>query len=96
MPSKKKELTIEEQQFLLKIGFRIGYFRKLRGISQQELADKAGISLNSVSHIESTAVTGISLITMYRLADTLGINPKQLLDFDEQKKQPFISSLAQL
>lgn len=82
MPSKKKDLTENEQQFLLKIGFRIGYFRKLRHMSQQELADKTGISLNSVSHIESTAVTGISLITLYRLAAALDIDPKQILDFD--------------
>lgn len=82
MPAKKKVLTKSEQEFLLKIGFRIGYFRKLRGMSQQELADKAGISHNSVSHIESTTVTGISLITMYRLAVALDVDPKQLLDFD--------------
>lgn len=82
MPSVKKNLTESERQFLLKIGFRVSYFRKIRGMSQQELADKAGISLNSVSHIESTSVIGISLITMYRLAIALDIEPKQILDFD--------------
>lgn len=82
MPATKKNLTEKENQFLLQIGFRIGYFRKLRRMSQQDLADKAGISLNSVSHIESTVVTGISLITMYRLAAALDVEPKQLLDFD--------------
>jgi len=82
MSATKKHLTENEKQFLLKIGYRVGYFRKLRGLSQQELADGAGISLNSVSHIESTAVTGISLITMYRLAAALDVDPKQLLDFD--------------
>ena len=82
MSATKKNLTDKEKQFLLKIGYRVGYFLKLRGMSQQELADKAGISLNSVSHIESTAVIGISLIMMYRLADALGVDPKQLLDFD--------------
>lgn len=82
MPATKKYLTDEEKQFLLKIGYRVGYFRKLRGLSQQQLADNAGISLNTLSHIESTTVIGMSLITMHRLATALSVDPKQLLDFD--------------
>ena len=82
MSSVKKELSNDETEFLLNIGFRIGYFRKLRKMSQQQLADKSGMSLNSISHIESTSTVGISMISLYRLATSLDIEPKQLLDFD--------------
>ena len=82
MPAKKKERTEDENTFLRNIGFRVGYFRKLRELSQQELADISGVSLNSISHIESTSIVGISLITLYRLASALNIDTKQLLTFD--------------
>ena len=41
---------LEEIQY---IGLRIAYFRKLRNMTQAELANKVSINENYLSHIES-------------------------------------------
>jgi len=43
-----------------KIGQKIRKYRKLNGLSQEELAEKVGISVTHMSHIE-TANTKLSL-----------------------------------
>ena len=51
-------------------------------MSQFELAEKADLSCATISHLESTSVYGLSIVTMYRLAGALGMEPDQLLKFD--------------
>ena len=43
-----------EANFLKNIGFRIQFFRKKSGLSQEELAEKSGLSYSTISHIESS------------------------------------------
>lgn len=43
------------------IGLRIGYFRRQKGMTQEQLAEKAGLSLGFLGQIEAPNVTvGIS------------------------------------
>lgn len=72
---------MDEAQFLKNIGFRIQYFRKTRGLSQEELAEQSGLSYSTVSHIESTTSYPLSLLSLYRLAKVLEVEPYQLLMF---------------
>lgn len=60
------------------IGARLRRARKERGFSQRQLAERAGISTDMVSRIERDD-RGLSLPTMYRLADALSIDPSQML-----------------
>ena len=82
MPIEKNIRTEEENQFLRNIGFRIQFLRKKRGMSQPELAEKADLSHTTIGHLESTAVYGLSIITLYRIAKALDVTPDQLLTFD--------------
>ena len=62
------------------IGYRVQYFRRKANLSQEQLAEKSGLSYSTISHIESTACYTMSLL--YRIAQALDIEPKQLLMFD--------------
>lgn len=78
----KKCCTAEEAQFLKNIGFRIQFFRKKIGASQEELAERSDLSYSTISHIESTASYPLSLRSLYRIAKALNVEPYQLLTFD--------------
>ena len=53
-------------------------WRKFLGMSQNELAQKAGISQPALSQIERSK--NLRSATLKKLADAMNINPEQLLD----------------
>ena len=55
------------------MGERIKNRRKEIGLTQRELADKVGISRNSLSRIELAVVPNLTVHTAMRLAKVLGI-----------------------
>lgn len=78
----KKCYTEDEAQFLKNIGFRIQFFRKKIGLSQEELAERSALSYSTISHIESTASYPLSLLSLYRIAKALEVEPYQLMTFN--------------
>lgn len=60
------------------LGLNIAYYRKRRGLTQEQLAEKAGVERSRVSKTE-IAWTGTSLDTIYRIADALEVEPYKLL-----------------
>lgn len=78
----KKCYTEDEAQFLKNMGFRIQFFRKKIGLSQEELAERSGLSYSTISHIESTSSYPLSMLSLYRIAKALGVEPHQLLTFN--------------
>ncbi len=63
------------------IGQRIRRFRKAHGLSQEDLAEKVGISTTHMSHIE-TGNTKLSLPVLVDLANVLDVRTDDLL-FDD-------------
>lgn len=51
-------------------------------MSQEELAERYNLSYSTISHIESTASYPMSIVSMYRIARALQVEPYQLLTFD--------------
>lgn len=65
------------------LGLKIAYYRKKRGYTQENLAEKLGISLNFLAQVEGTGtVRGISLETLFKMADVLQVAPSKLLEDD--------------
>lgn len=60
------------------IGQRIRKFRKAHGFSQEELAERVGISTTHMSHIE-TGNTKLSLPVLVELAAALEVSTDELL-----------------
>ena len=78
----KRRYAEDEELFLKNIGFRIQFFRKKAGLSQEELAERSGLSYSTISHIEATDSYAFSLIALFRIAKALDTEPCRLLEFD--------------
>lgn len=68
----------------VEIGQRIRKYRKQQNLSQEELAEKIGISTTHMSHIE-TGSTKLSLPVLVDLAVNLKVKTDSLL-FNEENK----------
>ena len=64
------------------LGLNISYYRKLRGHTQEQLAEMVGLEPDSISKIENAKV-GASLDTLFALAKALDVPPHKLLEFRE-------------
>lgn len=72
----------QHERELKMIGLNIAYYRKLKGLSQLQLAEKVQISRTHISNIEApNAQTQLSLETLLDIADALEITPDNLLIF---------------
>ncbi len=77
-----------------KIGQRIRKFRKAQGISQEQLAEKVGISTTHMSHIE-TGNTKLSLAVFADLAMALEVRTDELLfDIEPASKTTALNEIA--
>ena len=66
------------------IGLNIAYYRKLRNMTQRELAERAHISRTHISYIEAPNVpSSASLETLMDIADALNVPLASLLAFDK-------------
>ena len=68
----------------IKICLNIAYYRKLRGMTQMQLAEAVNISRTHISNIEAPNVqTSISLDTLFDIAEVLNVNVTSLLNTKE-------------
>lgn len=73
-----------EAQVKPSVGIRLRELRKERGLSQKELAEQAGVSLNCISLIERDEISP-NVATLQRLADALDV---RISDFFEVGEHP--------
>ncbi len=82
--------TFKNRDRLIQLGIAIGALRKLRGMSQEALAEKAQISRSLLSAIEAPGIAkSFSLDVLFNIAEALDIDPADLLTaslFPEQMK----------
>ena len=65
------------------LGLRIAYYRKMRGMTQEQFAEAIGRSVSFVSQIEANnaaEVTGVSLETLFLMSEKLGISMARLFE----------------
>lgn len=64
------------------VGLLICYYRKLKGKTQEQLAEAVGISRTHMSNIEAVGVeTGVSLDVIFKIADALEVPVAKLFLF---------------
>ncbi len=68
-----------EEVYLL-IGKRVKYLRRLKNLTQSELAEKANLSVNYISQIE-TGVASPTIKTLFVVAQALDVELKELFNF---------------
>ena len=75
-----KEVSFQNRDRFIQLGVAIAALRKLRGYSQEQLAEKAGISRSLLSAIEAPGVAkSFSLEVFFDLADVLDVDPADLI-----------------
>ncbi len=76
-------MRTEYSERYITMGLKIAYYRKKAGYTQEVFAEKIGKSVNFMSQVEGTGtVRGVSLETLFKMADVLGIPPSKLLEDD--------------
>ena len=69
---------------VIKIGLKIAYYRKLQGMTQEELAEACNISSGYLSQLEAPGSFFCpSLKTLFIIAEVLGTTVSKLVDIDD-------------
>jgi transcriptional regulator with XRE-family HTH domain len=67
------------------LGLKIAYFRKYRGLTQEQLAEKIDKSAAFIGHVEAPNIDkAISLDTLFDIAKVLDIPAYKFLTFEEE------------
>lgn len=66
-------------ELLFKIGQSVRYLRMKKGISQEELAFRAGLNMNSISTMER-GLNNVKIKTLYRIAEALDVKIEEILN----------------
>ncbi len=74
---------------------RIAHFRKVAGLTQQQLADKVGSHWITISKLER-GVNGLSVDWMERLAEPLGVKPHELMASTEDRLEAMDAKLDRI
>lgn len=74
----------DNTQKFIEIGYNIAYYRKHAGLTQEQLAERVGISRQHIGAIEaSNLCRPISLDLLFNIAVVLNVEPAKLLTFRE-------------
>ena len=68
-------------------GKKVKYYRELRGFTQEFLAEKIEVNINSMSYIER-GINFIKSETLDKICKALDVTPKELFDFDYIPENP--------
>lgn len=80
--SKSKPISFDNVDKFVELGLNISYYRKRKGITQEKLAEKIGISRSHLSAIEApNIIKAFSIELLFDIANALEIEPYKLLMF---------------
>ena len=76
----KDEISFKNRDRIIQLGIAISSLRKMRGMSQEQLAEKANISRSHLSAIEApNMVRSFSMEAFLNIADALDVAPDELI-----------------
>ena len=74
------ENVLKNRDRYVHLGIAIAALRKMRGMSQEQLAEKANVSRSHISSIEAPGIARpFSLEVFFNIADALEIDPADLI-----------------
>jgi len=83
MPMKK--VNSKHNLILIKIGLNVAYYRKLKSLTQEQLAEKVDVSRTTIANVENAdKFHSMALSTLLGIADALEIPIKKLFDFRDE------------
>ena len=77
-------MKAEFRENYIKIGLKVSYYRKLKSLTQEQLAEIMGCDVSFIGQIKAPNIyKSISLDTLFRIANALQISPHKLLNFED-------------
>ena len=77
-----KSVYFDNTQHYIELWYNIAYYRKHAGLTQEELAEKVGISRQHMGAVEAPNICRpISMALLFNIAVVLRIEPYMLLKF---------------
>ncbi len=78
------EMTEKRKMQMRQLGLTVAFYRKLKGMSQLELAKAVDLSRTHISNLEAPNMpTSISLEKLLDIADVLNVPVMKFFDFRE-------------
>ncbi len=78
-------MSLKNRDRLIQLGITISTLRRCRGLSQEQLAERASVSRSLISSIEAPGLAkSFSLEVFYNIADALEVDPSTLLNAPTQ------------
>ena len=82
----KTQREFDNRDKFIELGYNIAYYRKHAGLTQEQLAERVGISRQHLGAIEApNLVRPISLELLFNIADVLDIPAYRLLRFRDEE-----------
>ena len=76
-----KQIEFKNRDRFIQLGIAIAALRKMRGMSQEQLAEKSNVSRSHISAIEApNLVRPFSLDVFFNIADALEVDPADLIN----------------
>lgn len=76
-----REVEFKNRDRFIQLGITIAALRKMRGMSQEKLAESAKVSRSHISSIEApNIIRPFSLEVFFNIADALGVEPGDLMN----------------
>ncbi len=77
-------MKFEFKDNYIKIGLKISYYRKLKSLTQEQLAEILGCGVSFIGQIEAPNIyKAISLDTLFRISKALDVPAYKFLYFDD-------------
>ena len=78
----EKVMTDKRETQYKQLGLNIAYYRRLKGLTQSDLAEAVNLSRNHISNMEAPGMrTSISIEKLLDIADVLEVPVKKFFDF---------------
>ena len=76
-----KDTAFKNRDRYIQLGIAISTLRRMRGLSQEQLAERANVSRSHISSIEAPGIARpFSLEVFFNIADALEIDPADLIN----------------
>ena len=83
--AEKRTPSFDNTEKFIELGYNIAYYRKHAGLTQEQLAERLGVSRQHLGAIEAPNICRpISLELLLNIATVLEIQPAQLLHFPQE------------
>jgi len=80
--ARSTKVSLENRDKYIALGLTIAYFRKREGMTQEQLAEKAGLSRSYLGEIEApNMITPLTLEVLFNIANALKLPAYKLLEF---------------